>query len=124
MRNWLKKKIKQWYLRYCDTDLVAMTRIQLAGVKAGVDISEMSEEEEVMFRKECESIVKNKAFEKVINELILKQKDFTVCYSENIRQGDFGRATINGISLVKETFNLYASGQKEKEEDFDPYAVV
>lgn len=116
--------MKSWYYKYCDPDVVAMTRIQLMGVGTDLDFGKMTEEQKVNFTGLCEAIVRNDAFQRIVDKIINEQKDFTVCRSQNERQGDFGRFTINGASLVREIAEIYASDAEPEKTYYDPNDVI
>jgi hypothetical protein len=124
LKKWWKKKVKTWYYRYCDPDVVAMTRIQLMGVGKDLDFGKMTDEQRINFTSLCTQVVRNEAFQRVVDKIINEQKDFTVCRSQDARQGDFGRFTINGASLVREILEIYSSDQEPAEKYYDPSEVI
>ncbi len=108
-RQHIEHKLKS---RYTIADLV---RQQLAGITVDLSyLDEMSEEEREEFLVKGKQIHENPAFQRVATHRISEQVDLTVKDAKNIEEVNFGRATINGISLLQEEFERLAGMYDEK----------
>jgi len=122
MKKWFKKKVRQWYMKYCDADLVSMTRIQLSGVGVDTVWGDMSKEQQDLLVKNADILLKNKAFNMVVDKVMSTQRDYAINYSTEWEEVKFGRGQISGASLVREVVQSYASmteGEKEAYNKFD-----
>ena len=124
MRSWIKGKIKRWYWKYCDPDIVSMTRVQMSGVGPDIKIDGLLGDKRLSFCKECDGILNGVAFNMIIDHIIRQQTDFTVCRAQNEAEIMFGRAQISGAALVREYMEGYASEVNGREEDFDKDSLV
>lgn len=112
------------------TDLI---RKQLKGVtvdflthEEDIDNS-MTENEKKELYSQAAILNNNKAFQAVTSHLINVQGNYTVKEAEFMNQVAFGRATINGIILMREEITRLANLHNTsltKEEDFDKHAGV
>ena len=120
----MKKKIRQWYLKYCDADLVSMTRIQLAGVGPALVWAEMSEEEQDVLVSNAKVILENPAFNIVIDTVMNGQRDYAMNYSQEWEEVKFGRGQVSGASLVREVMEKFASMTKKEAEEFNRFDSI
>ena len=116
--------IKQFLKR----DISALTREQLKGIDLDVSyLEDMTEKEKKDFLGKAELIAKNDVLDRIIDRLIKSQIDFTVKGAKDMEQVNFGRATINGLTLLREEINrlsaLYNDEIKPAEE-FDKYDIL
>lgn len=89
------------------------------GVTISTDfINEMTHEERLDFCEKSNDVLQNPSFKRTLDYLISQQVDFTVKQAESMEQVLFGRATINGLSLVREQFEIMAAlAEEEKLKD-------
>lgn len=124
MRTWFKRLIKRWYMGFCDPDLVSMTRIQLAGVGPDVIWRDLSREEQDTIVNNADILLKNKAFNLVIDRVMSSQRDYAINYSQNFEEVKFGRGQISGASLVREVVESFASMTEEEKEQYNRFDPV
>lgn len=60
------------------------------------------------FARFCHETYNNEFFEKIISNLYFPQIMFSIQQAENYEEVTFGRATCNGIQLVRDFFAKYA----------------
>lgn len=105
-----------------------LTREQLKGISPdSIKLEELAGEELKEFLDGVHLLNGNKTLNKIIEYLITKQVFFTAMEGQNWEQDQFGRATINGLSLLKETLERYDAVYIEnhkKEEAFDKQDIV
>ncbi len=104
-----------------------LLREQLGGVKLSDKLDDLSGEELKEFLSNAHLLKNNKTLTRTIDDLITKQKDFTALEALNMEQVIFGRATINGLSLLRdalEKYNAIYLEQTKREESFDPKEVI
>ena len=106
---------------------VILKSIVLDFLKTGGIEEDLTEKEKKELYANAELIRTNPAFEKVAEYLINAQGNYTVKEALNMEQVSFGRATINGISLVKEEIerlsNIYRA-ENQSEEKFDKSSIM
>lgn len=120
----MKKKIKQWYLKYCDADIVTMTRVQLAGVGPALVWADMSEEEQDLLVANAKIILENPAFSIVIDTVMNGQRDYAMNYSQHWEEVKFGRGQISGASLVREVMEKFASMTQVEASKFNKFDSI
>jgi len=87
----------------------------------------MTEAEIKDFKAECSTIFSKKCFSKVLDNLINEQVNFSIRQAQNMEQVNFGRATVNGIELVRDVFAEFDSETKKensKPEEFNRFNVI
>lgn len=108
--------------------LSLLVRDQLRGIHYyGVDLMEgWSKEKEKTFLQNVYDLKHNKSFGQISRFLIKHQIDFTSKEAINMDELNFGRATINGITLfVEEVERWYAEWEKQNkpEAKYDKQAI-
>jgi hypothetical protein len=80
------------------------------------------------FLAEMHRIRDNKAMARLVSFLMRDQVIHVAKYAEDQARADFGRATINGLSLIRESIERYATMHvelhKHDETDYDRHAAV
>ena len=103
-----------------------LSRNQLGSIDVFGDKKELKEGEQ----KDRNAKIANdyKLLERIIEDLIKDQTEFMVKDCKDEYQFLFGRGTINGLSLVLETFQKYRNQNledtKPKDKDFNKFDVV
>lgn len=123
LQNWLKKL----YFRYCDPDIVAVTRLQLRGVGANTNLEEMSAQKRQGYLKEAKALSQNRVLKDIINTIIHEQINFSITRANTWEESCFGRFSINGASLVQERLQLLASefdAENQPKTITDPHAIL
>lgn len=114
--------------RQRDERLAALARIHLRGVTLDLSFLDgMTPEQERAICEEAVTALKNPALTKAIQYLISQQVDYTVKRAESMDHVLFGRATINGISLLKEQLEAMAARAEELRkgaEEFDEHKAL
>ena len=108
-------------------DLTGLTRESLKGVKVDLSyIDGMTKEEVDSFLVNAYAVMKNPAFKKVLDYLMSEQVDISIKEAGSWEQVLFGRATINGIALIRQEFGALAAmwEDRNKIEEFDKYKVI
>ena len=101
--------------RYEKLSVADLVRQKLQGITVNTSlIDEMSHEERIDFCEKANDVFKNPSFKRVIDFLISLQVDTTVKRAANMEEVLFGRATINGLSLVREEFERLANLAEEE----------
>mgnify|MGYP001606541780 FL=1 len=117
-KSGLEKEVERLQERsWCN--IKELIRESLEGVTISTDfINEMSHEERLDFCEKANDVFTNPSFKRTLDYLISQQVDFTVKRAESMEQVLFGRATINGLSLVREQFETMAAlAEEEKRKD-------
>jgi hypothetical protein len=113
--------------------IVSLGRELLKGFDPkALDPGDMSLEEElgeelIPFLAQVHELTKNDALPRILAHLTRFQIFHTAKWAENMPQANFGRATINGLSLVREEIDRLEGVYQEKHappEQYDPHAVV
>jgi hypothetical protein len=118
-----KTTIPKWDFVGIQTELL---RSQMKGVNFK-KLDDLSGEELKEFLSGAHLLQNNKILMRIIDDLIARQTEFTVNEALNMEQVIFGRATINGLSLLKEAIEKYNAiylEQTKKEETFDESEVI
>ena len=114
-------------------NVVNLIREQLKGITVNFNSGEeniengMTENEKKELYSQAAILNKNKAFQAVISHLINVQGNYSMKEAEIMEHVAFGRATINGLSLMREEIARLTSLHNDsliKEEDFDRHAGV
>lgn len=124
MKNWFKKKIRKWYFKYCEPDIVAMTRIQMSGVGPEIVWGDMSEEERDLLVANTETLMNNTAFHVIIDHVISAQRNYAINLSTDWEEVKFARGQISGASLVREIVEKISSMAEKGDVEFNPYEVI
>ena len=119
----IKKLIRYLYYKFCDPDLVKMTRTQLGLFNKPVDFSILSYDEQQDYYLYADELLKNDHFNFIVDNLIqdVKEDMFYKTEADNII---YDRFTINGIHLLKERLHYMAMKIKEQEEQYDKHSVT
>lgn len=112
--------------------LIDAVRYQLEGITISHEVKGslldgMTTEQETDFCEKASDVLKNPTFLTTVHHLIAQQVDYTVKRASNMDEVLFGRATINGLSLLKEQFEALTARAEELrkvEEQFDPLDVI
>ncbi len=116
-----------------ELDTTDMVREQLKGITinflGGEENmeNEMEENEKKELYWNAENLFSNKAFNQITEHLVSVQGNYCVKEARTIDEVAFGRATINGLVLMREEVerlsNLYRESVK-RDEDFDPHSQI
>jgi len=90
-------------------------------------LHDIPEAERLGFLGNLADVIENDSFRKLMEHLYTKQLITTSLESENIDEVNFGRATINGLSIVEESLERYANIYYERssdESDYDEYSII
>lgn len=124
MFNKTRQKIAEWIW---PLDTAALTRKNLNGVDLEASYDELPQEEYKEFLTNAGLVFKNKAFKRVIDHFIASQVEYAAKQAQDVRQLDFARASINGMTLVYEEFErlngLYIEMVKSKE-TYDKWGIL
>lgn len=120
----IRRKIAEWLY---PTDMAALTRANLNAIKVEPYIEDLSVEEYREFLNKAHEIWANPVFRKVKDHLMSAQVDYVARQAQDLRQMDFARASINGLSLIWEEFehlNSLFENLNKKEDIYDRYDIV
>lgn len=120
----IRRKIAEWLY---PTDMAALTRANLNAIKVEPYIEDLSVEEYREFLNKAHEIWVNPVFRKVKDHLMSAQVDYVARQAQDLRQMDFARASINGLSLIWEEFehlNSLFENLNKKEDIYDRYDIV
>ena len=123
----MRRFIEYLYFRFCKPDIVRATRILLHGLQPELDINLLTKEKRAAFLGDCRELLHSQVLQQLLANMIHKQVDFAINRSRDWEENLFARATINGISLVKENLQIYASAYESEnaiEEKLDQYAIL
>lgn len=123
--NELRRKLAEWLY---PVDMAALTRKNLDNIKVGSQYLEgLTQDDYKSFLSDANVIFTRPVFDAVISHLANMQVEYVAKEAQDLRQVDFGRASINGIALVREEFerlkSLYESTIKP-EEKYDKHDIV
>lgn len=124
MKQYIKDLIRKLYFRFCDPDIVAMTRKQLELFRMPLDLSVMTADEQDKFASRIKDLLKNDDLQTIINMVVNEIKENMVMktQAQNII---YDRFSINGISLLTEKMQEVSQRVEEVDnEPFDPFAIV
>lgn len=124
--KWGEEK-QEWQEAYDKLDISNMIRTQLEGIKLSDVLTNLDEKDKKEYIIEMARISDNKALRMLLNDLKVKQILFTVKQARTMDEVGFGRATINGISLIEEELNRAKALQEElqkKIDVFDEHAII
>lgn len=110
-------------------DTKVVTKSVWDGADSAISIEEAygEVESERAFLTNVHTLLQNKALEPVLTYLMRNQILFTAKEAIGDDQVFFGRATVNGIVLVREELRRLDAIYKEKyapKEEYDPYKVI
>lgn len=95
-----RKKLAEWLY---PVDMAALTRQNLNNIKVDTSyIDELPMEEYKDFLNKTREIWLNPAFKVIRDHLASVQVDYVAREAQDVRQMDFARASINGVSLFWE----------------------
>lgn len=86
-----------------------------------------SEEEQLAFLKKVRDLKNNEALPKVLDYLVRVQILHSVKNARSLEEFNFGRATVNGLSLFREeidNLNAIFLERTKPQEDFDKHSVL
>ncbi len=114
-----------------EQSIIKLCREQLQGLQLDeVKVyDDLTEEEKLAFAQYCFGVYNSKFFKTLIKYLVDAQIHFSIRRAESWIQTLFGRATINGISLIDECFEKYARKfealtQPEDTEKPEPGSII
>ena len=119
-----KKLISKLYLRYCEPDLVRMTRIQLMGVQEEAKLTKLSQTEIREFITESQTILASEVFKVALNNVKVRLRDYIQNEAPTFKSLLFARYTINGVGLIEEELIKYSNSELDIEGDFDEHAGI
>lgn len=109
-------------------DIVDLMRKRLKGVNTDITYTEeMDTDELLVFCAEAKKLFESKAFHTISSKLIKDQKDISITEARDLTEVNFGRGTINGITVfVDEVGRLALTYEELKRRDdaFDKFDVV
>ena len=120
----LRRRLAEWLY---PTDMAALTRRNLGGVKVDAPYLEFLKEEYDDFLKKAHEIWVNPVLKSVREHLSEAQVDYIVKEAQDVRQMDFARASLNGICLVweeMERLNSLFEGLSRKEDEYDRTEIM
>ena len=120
----IRRKLAEWLY---PIDIAALTRKNLNDVKVEPYIESFSMEENREFLNQAHDIWINPALKKIKDHLISAQVEFVAREARDVRQMDFARASINGLSLIYEELehlNSLFENLSKHEENYDKYDIV
>ena len=123
MKKILQKFITKLYLKFCEPDIVGMTRKQLGLFDNAIDIEKMSRESRDKYYTEAQVLLNNDVLNNILNELVDGVKD-NVWYHLDDELIGYERFSLNGLHLVKERIELYATQAPKKVDGFDEFEIV
>ena len=124
MRN-LRKTLAEWLYPH---DMAELTRKNLGQIKVESSfIENLSMDDYKQFLTDAGTLFRNPTFKAVKDYLISCQIEFAAKEAQDMRQVDFARASINGISIMWEEFErlngLYEEMVK-KNDSYDKFDIV
>lgn len=116
MKQYIKDLIRKLYFRFCEPDIVAMTRRQLELFRAPLDLTKLPKDDREKFGRRTKDLLNNKTLNQNMDMVIDQIKgDMTMkTQPQNII---YDRFSINGISLLKEKMTEIASMNTEEDEE-------
>ena len=124
----LKNLIRKWYWKYCDPDIVEMTRVQMKLISPkslSTSLAEFSPEKREKFAVQMKALADNAGLKTLVEMLIADQAYFSATMAKDIKEVHAGKFSINGISLVLEVATELSTGADEKEnKEFNKHDVV
>jgi len=111
-------------MRFCDPDIVAMTRTQLYGVGPTDLLLTLSKENYDLFVKDCDNLMKNPTFHLVIDHIMMTQRDYAMNKAREWEEVKFARGQISGASLVREFVQAKSSDLPKAPAWFDKNDVI
>jgi len=120
MKNFLSGIIKKLYWKYCDPDIVAMTRIQLHGIGSAIDLTAMSDSKRKNYIQHCYELSRDVILNDIINRICREQTNEAINRANDWMQTCFARFTINGAALVQERITAFASEYVDKSQQNKP----
>ena len=111
-----------------DGAILESSRVQLRGLHVDVDILDrMNTDEKTAFLGSIHRIVSEPAFKVVLDLIKSRQVEFSMLQAEIWEHVQFGRATVNGVSLVEEEFAALDSqfaDLNQPKDQFDKHSVI
>lgn len=107
--------------------LESLLRSQMKGIDLNdIYLEELPEDEYREMLKDLYRLKTNKGFFKLINEISNKQVFKIAVETQNMEQVNYGRALINGLTLLKEAIEKYNAiyESKGEKEFFDKDEVI
>ena len=119
----IKKIIRYLYYRFCDPDIVSMTRRQLELFDKPQDLDSLAANVRELYFHDAQRLLEDASLKQILDETIddIKENMHLVTEDKFII---FDRFSINGISLIKEKIELYASKVPQDPETFDKHAIT
>lgn len=116
-----KNLIRKLYLKYCDPDIVAMTRQQLECFNEFKKV-ELSDDEKEKVSREAQDLQRNSFLLSLFDEVVTEIKE-NMLLKTNAEFIIYDRFSINGVNLLKEKLAKYANLVPTKDEEFDQYSL-
>lgn len=121
MKEYLKKLIKNLYYKYCDPDVVTMTRDQLGLFNDSLDLGKLSKEEQKIYRLKAKDFSRDKYLTGIMSMLVREilydckvGPDGQMPVLKPTAAIEKDRYSINGLSLLKEKFEELAVVTEKK----------
>jgi hypothetical protein len=115
-----------------DKNITDLVRELLKGVNLDAEdldkiVNETDEKERNEFLAKVNSVYTNGVVFKIIDNLVKKQIEFSILEAENMEQVSFGRATIYGLTLLKEElerFNALYNEQVKPKDEYEKAEII
>jgi hypothetical protein len=124
LKKWFKRWVKRLYVKYGQPDLVALTRIQTAGIGRKVELGDLTKEEQKMIAAEARTILNSETFKLVYNNVTSRLLFHIQTEAPDLTAIMYDRYSINGAALIREELEEYAENAVLPEEDFDKYSII
>lgn len=119
------KKFANWlYRKYGDRDVVSMTRIQLLGTTHKFDIEELPPPDRKRIATEAKMLLESPAYLMAINNVKRRVMTHIQDTAENADVIFYDRMIINGVKLLEEEIQDFASIDEQPTEMFDPLEAI
>lgn len=123
----MRRLIEYLYFKYCKPDIVRATRILLHGVQPELKIEELNAAKRTAFLGDCRELLGSEVLQRVLDNLINTQIDMAINQAKDWEATLFARATINGISLVREQLQSHTATyetENKTEEVLDKFKIL
>ena len=118
------KKLINWlYWKYGTKNVAEMTRKQLGLFGKCYDFENLGDKDKEIYCEHCLTLTRDEILQNILGEIVEKC-EHNMIYNLEGKNMLYERFTINGVSLVLELLEHYASQSPDKEVVFDRYDVV
>ncbi len=120
----LKKLIKKLYLKYCEPDLVSMTRLQMLGTTQSVDVLDLPNTERKEISDEAKMLLESEVLKLAFSNVKNRCMNHIQTQAETTDIILHDRFSINGACLVEDELNAFADFVPGDSNEFDPQDVI